>query len=121
MALELVEGVDPFWYTPEAQQGEDVEEPAAFYIRPLTQGQLHYVFPEIATDDDGLIKSISGSGINYLLKKGVTDWRNVTDGQGHAVKFSSVRLLRVDIGVQQELAGKVFDASMLAEDERKNS
>ncbi|MFP4560984.1 MAG: hypothetical protein ACLFQ3_06630 [Thiohalorhabdus sp.] len=115
MAITITEKTAPEWFTPESETEE--EQPAQFHITPLNQVQVNEVLPEV-DQESGVF---SGRGVQTLLRYGLRDWKNILDEQGKEVPFRYGRLTRVPFDVQQEVASRIFEISVLTEAERKNS
>jgi len=118
MAIKALNPMAAFWFTPESENGED--NPTEFEICGLNGAQMAQVAPGIHIANDDF--SIDSKAMKLTLGFGLRGWRNFDNDQG-PVKFfknpeKNMEVLPYEI--QIELAGAIFNASNVDEEERKN-
>ena len=120
MTIKALSSFTPEWYTPASEV--DADTPARFKVRGLTGSQQAEVSPEIILDDNEDVK-ISGRAMFLLLKFGLTDWEGLEDGGG-PVRFGKNTKANQDLlpyPLQIELAGRIFELTYPAPDDKKKS
>lgn len=119
MALRLLGGIAPRWYTPKNIDDND-SSPPAFLLQPLTQVQTMEVLSDGKFTEDGNFVP-SHAGRMKMLAWGIKGWRNVEDENGVPIEFKPGLQRELPWDLQLELATEILTSSMLREDERKNS
>ena len=96
----------------------DEDDDAEFEIRPLSSAEMIDVENELSARD-GIIR-ISGRGL-IAACRGLVNWRRVVDESGKELAFSQRHVEWLPPDTLQQLAVKIYKASKLTDDERKNS
>ena len=120
MTIKALSSFTPEWYTPASEADDDT--PARFKVRGLTGSQQAEVSPEIELLDNEDVK-ISGRAMFLLLKFGLTDWEGLED-DGGPVRFGKNTKVNQDLlpyPLQIELAGRIFELTYPAPDDKKKS
>ncbi|WP_444922691.1 hypothetical protein ACJJH9_00005 (plasmid) [Microbulbifer sp. DLAB2-AF] len=117
MALQLIKGIAPYWYTPKSFEKEEIKP--EIQLNPLTQQQLACVLNDSTNGPNGIVPSPQAR--QYLLNTGVKDWRNVLDADGKEIQFSAALLPMLPWNVQIDIATQLIYDAMLGEEQSKNS
>ncbi len=120
MTIKALSSFTPEWYTPAGEVGDDA--PARFKVRGLSGSQQAEVSPEIELTAAEEVK-ISGRAMFLLLKYGLVDWEGLED-EGGPVRFGKNTKVNQDLlpyPLQIELAGRIFELTYPAPDDKKKS
>lgn len=111
-------GVLPEWHTLSSDEGS--EEPVQFEIKPLDGMKWVDVLGGSYDPDTGVIDR---TGIKNAFRLGVTNWRNIEDGDnpGQPLPFSRANMAKLPPGWILEMGNRVIDVSQIRGDQAKNS
>ncbi|WP_444891783.1 hypothetical protein ACJJIE_00020 (plasmid) [Microbulbifer sp. TRSA001] len=121
MALQLIAGLAPHWFTPKKKDSDPHDPtPPQFLLKPLTQVQ------NLEIMSDGEITSVGGFIPSHnarvkMLSWGIQDWQNVNGPDGAPAKYSPGAWQQLPWDLLRDLATEILISSVLSEDERKNS
>ena len=120
MSVKALTGLLPEWYTLESElneNGDPVDDAAAFYVVPLTQVQVLELQGEHMDMEAEMMKA---SGFAAAFRIGCKDWRNVVDDQGNPLPWNRANATHIAAQHQQEVGIKIFNISIFTEDDLKN-
>jgi len=117
MTIQIIETIKPFWYTPETSVKD--KSPAKFKLKPLSGVDQAYLaqFAEIL---EGGRVVLASDGIEQYLRRGVIDWKGITDKKGAQIQFDEDRLCNLPHDISLELINVIRERSELGEDKAKN-
>ena len=110
MTLTAPDPFIPFWHK---SVFDDADTTTEFELQGLSSAEYLEV-----------ISSEPAQSVLLAIKYGLKSWKNYQDANGSPVKFSRRHLENVNNlppQVADELAGKIIEASMVDEEEIKNS
>lgn len=96
------------------------EDDAEFLIRPLNSAEMVDVENELRLNDDGAIL-ISGKGLLAACRGAIQDWKGVKDENGKDLPFAPKYIEWLPPDTLQLLTVRIYSASQLTDEERKNS
>ena len=112
MAIKAYQGIAPEWYTPRDEEGQD--EPAQFYLQPLTGPQLL----EVQAFFDAENTTVTGPGLVLACKFGIRNWNeNITGEDDKARRFSRAGIQFLPAEIIAELGAKIVNLSVQDVDE----
>lgn len=110
-------GIEPEWFTPASQSDE--EDPARFYLQPLTAGQANQVMTDVELSR---YWPCGPRAVDRCLRWSIKDWSGVYDSNGEPAPCSAEKAVKIlPPSLQQEIATRVVQQSVFTEDDRKNS
>ncbi len=110
-------GLSPTWYVPEGQ--DESEDVTSFYIAPVDQMTLSEVL--MNSDDYEGIPIPSDKARQVLIRKGLKGWKGFLEEDGSEIKFNPNNVTRIPAEVLLQLSGKIFDISVVDQEEKKAS
>jgi len=118
MAIQIIEVMQPFWYTPMSCEGD--KTPSQFKMKPLSGIDQAYLaqFAEITESGNVVLGS---EGIREYLLRSVIDWKGVNDPKGKKAKFNKELLVKLPYDISLDLINVIRDRSEVSGEELKNS
>lgn len=112
MAINALQGLAPEWYTLAGQADE--AEPAMFEIRPLDGEKFTTLFLMM---DRG--RSLTGEAVSYALEHGLTGQAKGFNGERGPLPATPANHKYIPFSQRLELANRVFEVSVLSQDQKK--
>ena len=114
--IKIRKSLSPQWI-----KSDRIDPDAEFLIRPLNGPTRLDVHNELSRHEQTGQLLISGRGVLLACKAGLVDWKGVTDENGEPLKFSTDAIEWLPEETLQQLTEEIYLASVLTDDERKNS
>jgi hypothetical protein len=121
MTIKLAAGLTDYWFTldDDENDSDELEKPARFKLRGLTQIDLLEVMSEGEALSDGSFVP-NHRGRLLLLRHGLVDWEGVTGEDGGEVKFSRAAANNLPAQVLGILANEILVRSVITDEEKKS-
>ncbi|MBT6455967.1 MAG: hypothetical protein HOK37_10570 [Gammaproteobacteria bacterium] len=112
--IKAIEGLNPQWYQPKGQQGEN---PTTFRIRPLDGAEFGEIADFLTMENNQVF--ITNKGRSRCLDLALLDWANFNDSKG-AVVFNMDNMRLIPHPIRSELASRIINISTLTGEEEGN-